>query len=1041
MPMKGQRKHFKWEVLTGRKSLYDIRKSSNVKKTNFSNTVLSEAKMTLDRMRLRKFELARASPKPSDFKEGEDPWNLKESPVRKRLEERFKKDYDYICKLHSDLEIACNRLTVSPKSSPPKLADVEASTEMAVKSIVVNEYNISFGYRRSSPIGKIERPEGLSLKASASAPQIETVHCAPSRAKRPDRRLRRQTTQWDRMVTQSVNTNTRAPIKLPPSEQAFFTLAGREPNRVCTHSDVPYSEWRTAIDGKAESSRTKYLDAIGHRAIFPKGRAPAQFADEGQYADKVEHPLYTKPAPHKSIKETSKNPFLNLPRSVFVNNLKSKNVSMSHQDVSSHQAYGIAAALKQNNVIECLDLSHNEAIGPVGIECIADALRIYKHATWSMLSKLDLSRTKCGDKGAEELARALGDNNTITELYLRSNKIGDRGALALAKVLEEKNDTIKVLDLRKNAIGGKGGAAFGKAFEEDYHHIIRFYLGWNPIGDYGASEIAKGVLNAMGRGRPTLKHLDLSACNVSDKAMEHWTPVLKGKWMSITYLDLSHNNRLTEQAAKAIADGLAGNTKLRTLKLGYSMFGVRGLCDILKSLTENFGLVSLGLEECCFDADSDEVLQFVFEACCFMLQQQRKARLKKYRQMSSTCVMLEFPHRAREVHTGLLLQQKYRDILNWESCHSDIDDKPAAPEGAWNPEKSVFKERRKKGESKDFFCTETLTSRAFELDWKRCVGDKDMADVFQVADEKELHKELEEIKESIRRRYRHIMDVFTWCSNFNGGDPGCMSHIDFRRFLEITCLVGGKTTKRDFDELFTLANAEVDEDSAEGVINPDKQLMRFEFLEILLRASMKKYFLADPSDAVDKLFDTHFIPHLGIDVVHDRDDYRRERLYTMAVEETFSKWLRKLKLLFRKRADRGKYMSWERFLELMVSFDQIDEEFSQRQARLAFQWSKMRVSDEMKGYQKLKMLDFVSLLEVIARIADYKTIPPKDTLRAAGYKNFSEYQTAWKKNARLWLGRRPSAGGWQKRKTQPLSYKLDALLHYWEVKGVFSLHF
>ncbi len=112
MPMKGQRKHFKWEVLTGRKSLYDIRKSSNVKKTNFSNTVLSEAKMTLDRMRLRKFELARASPKPSDFKEGEDPWNLKESPVRKRLEERFKKDYDYICKLHSDLEIACNRLTV-----------------------------------------------------------------------------------------------------------------------------------------------------------------------------------------------------------------------------------------------------------------------------------------------------------------------------------------------------------------------------------------------------------------------------------------------------------------------------------------------------------------------------------------------------------------------------------------------------------------------------------------------------------------------------------------------------------------------------------------------------------------------------------------------------------------------------------------------------------------------------------------------------------------------------------------------------------------
>ena len=113
---------------------------------------------------------------------------------------------------------------------------------------------------------------------------------------------------------------------------------------------------------------------------------------------------------------------------------------------------------------------------------------------------------------------------------------------------------------------------------------------------------------------------------------------------------------------------------------GWSI-GVRGILDILKSLSKNFGLVSLGIEECCFDADSDEMLQFLYEACCFILQQQRQSRLKKYRQWSCTCVMLEFPHRYRPVHTGLLLQQKYRNLLSWEDNQSEETLKPILKKG------------------------------------------------------------------------------------------------------------------------------------------------------------------------------------------------------------------------------------------------------------------------------------------------------------------------------------------------------------------------
>eukprot|EP00656_Telonema_subtile_P040527 TRINITY_DN4559_c0_g1_i1.p1 TRINITY_DN4559_c0_g1~~TRINITY_DN4559_c0_g1_i1.p1 ORF type:complete len:191 (-),score=36.26 TRINITY_DN4559_c0_g1_i1:231-803(-) len=63
------------------------------------------------------------------------------------------------------------------------------------------------------------------------------------------------------------------------------------------------------------------------------------------------------------------------------------------------------------------------------------------------------------DRGAEAIAAALTENETLQELYLFNNKIGDRGATALAKALEV-NTTLKRLDLHNNPCGEVAAAAF-----------------------------------------------------------------------------------------------------------------------------------------------------------------------------------------------------------------------------------------------------------------------------------------------------------------------------------------------------------------------------------------------------------------------------------------------------------------------------------------------------------------------------------------------------------------------------------------------------
>lgn len=97
--------------------------------------------------------------------------------------------------------------------------------------------------------------------------------------------------------------------------------------------------------------------------------------------------------------------------------------------------------------------------------------------------------------------------------------------------------------------------------------------------------------------------------------------------------------------------------------------------------------------------------------------------------------------------------------------------------------------------------------------------------------------------------------------------------------------------------------------------NPDHALMRFEFLETLVRVALILYPPADTEDgpalSVESLLELHVVPTitamLGVEDPHDAwsNVFRRERLYTEEVDVTFRQFLAPLQVLFERYSGRN----------------------------------------------------------------------------------------------------------------------------------------
>ncbi len=268
-------------------------------------------------------------------------------------------------------------------------------------------------------------------------------------------------------------------------------------------------------------------------------------------------------------------------------------LSLSGCGVTGKEAKSLAKALMENNTVKSLDLSYS-MLGNDGIFHISSSLKVnstlqnlnltncslfamdIKVLVDSLLSntsllRLVLSHNLISDSGAAHIADLLKQNARIahvreltekyaglTEVRLAKCNITDRGAQSLAAAFREHN-SLEVLDLKSNNFLDAGVAALAEALRHNHK----------------------------------LRDLDMGRCGLTDQGVESIATALEVN-TTLETLDMSDNEGVTDRGLLTLGESLKKNKGLKNLELhGLRKITTGGWKLFVLCLEKNCHLTSL----------------------------------------------------------------------------------------------------------------------------------------------------------------------------------------------------------------------------------------------------------------------------------------------------------------------------------------------------------------------------------------------------------------------------------------------------------------
>ena len=342
-------------------------------------------------------------------------------------------------------------------------------------------------------------------------------------------------------------------------------------------------------------------------------------------------------------------------------------------------------------------------------------------------------------------------------------------------------------------------------------------------------------------------------------------------------------------------------------------------------------------------------------------------------------------------------------------------------------------------------------ARMLDLDMRRML-DSSRTKGFLKREGEKVGKDVETVVAELNDIFKQVWDdlygAFMWYSLQGSGDPYCMQLNAFSQFTD-DCKIpdseSEKCKRSDLDTLFIVANFEEDKNSALSKFNDDNSLMRFEFMDILIRMGIAKYgngaLTEDPVEAFRELLDRNVFLHLGSEAIVKANDFRSNRLYNEETDHylrTRKQLLQAMYSRYRLKPAAGglrpKVLRIEGWLQMIehTNLLSINNAFTINQAKYCFMFARMIVIDELKDEKRWRSLTFVDFLDALGRVADNFSFPFKDDLRRLGWNNIYEYMeyaayTAEEDVAGKIFPSRTSAG-FSAPKTRPLKGKVEALL-------------
>jgi len=215
---------------------------------------------------------------------------------------------------------------------------------------------------------------------------------------------------------------------------------------------------------------------------------------------------------------------------------------------------------------------------------------------------------------------------------------------------------------------------------------------------------------------------------------------------------------------------------------------------------------------------------------------------------------------------------------------------------------SVWVDRPTMNDGKDFMDSPALYKKALNRDWRRLLNEDRF---FKFVDREDDHAANEGVRETVEDEMDEVKEVlFDWAApllrifdyycllgsaatNTNDNGAFAVSENSYHSLCnDLQFVDKRKCTKAYLSNVFVQVNVEVDDGkkddktaAAQNFVNEDRALMRFEFLEALVRIAVNKYKAdvgGDVSEALQMLFENHIGPFFidrGLKLTLNSDEF------------------------------------------------------------------------------------------------------------------------------------------------------------------------
>ncbi|CAE7949319.1 LRRC74A, partial [Symbiodinium sp. KB8] len=310
------------------------------------------------------------------------------------------------------------------------------------------------------------------------------------------------------------------------------------------------------------------------------------------------------------------------------------------------------------------------------------------------------------------------------------------------------------------------------------------------------------------------------------------------------------------------------------------------------------------------------------------------------------------------------------------ACRGVVTDGPADGDAVLLPRVTEAEFKAKAKRSPPFWSTfkkESLSLRreALRTDWLRCRLGHVVPDA-----------ELEDIKKAMEPHYGWLMCLYHRVSSLDAsGEIGFgISQLQAGELMSGCGICDGTTTKvADIDRFFIAAKVTPAEMKKTMAIVNDKTLVRYEFLEFLLRVANHHFFKSGAAtsmaEAIALLLQT--LEAEGRKMEREVTDFL-EALWVEAVDDLYKKHVDMLGAVYKRfygsktPPGKPKFMALGEFQSLMEVADVHATGFQVRQSALAFRMGMMSQPDETGSsrFQEMSFLEFQMALGAVAFLMD-----------------------------------------------------------------------